>query len=433
MTSNMANKSAADNMMPEVLTKLKAFFEMEKVQGKPTCLSNIMDRMQLATGIEQTKIRRILKKSGKSVSRNASNKINLDDFDRKAILRKVHDFYRRKEFPTLDKLLIVVKQDLNFCGGRTSLWRVLKSMGFKFKKQDGRKFLVERPEIVFQRHQYLRKLKKIRKAKPPSNIIYLDETWINTSHSNSKCWVDSKGVGGFPTPLGKGKRLIIVHAGSSEGFVKEAKLSFVAKSDTGDYHNEMNSKHFEEWMLNKVFPNIPPNSVIIMDNASYHSVKSEKIPTSNSLKSEMQEWLNKNNISYSKSLKKPELYNIIKMYKPRNIKYRIDNLAKQHGHEILRLPPYHCDLNPEELIWANIKKYVANHNKNFNMTTIQQLFDDALNQISQDDWKSAIRHVEDIEKSYWKNDNICDIEIDQILIKLGEQSETESEISNGED
>ena len=94
--------------------------------------------------------------------------------------------------------------------------------------------------------------------------------------------MDSKGICGFKTPLGKDQRLIIVHAGSVDGFVQETKLSSVAKSDSGDYHIEMNAKHFEEWMTTKVFPNIPEHSVIIMDNASYHSAQSEKLPTSKS-------------------------------------------------------------------------------------------------------------------------------------------------------
>lgn len=431
MAQQMSNTSNIKEDMQKVLATLKGFFEKEKLQGTPISLSNIFDRMHLATGIEKTRITRILK--GKSVSKPRRIKVCLDDFDKKALARIIHDFYRRKEFPTLDKILQIARESINFNGGRTSLWKVLKSMGFKFKKQDGRKFLIQRPEIVFQRHQYLRKMKHIRQSKHPSQIIYLDETWINASHTNSKCWVDSKGQGGFPTPVGKGQRLIIVHAGSANGFVKDAKLSFIAKNDTGDYHNEMNSKHFEEWITDKVFPNIPQNSVIVMDNASYHSTRSEKIPTSNSLKADMQEWLTKNNISFSKSLKKPQLYDIIKMYKPRKIQYRIDNLAKDKGHEILRLPPYHCDLNPEELIWANLKGYVARNNTDFKMTSIQKLFDAALERISPEDWQNAVKHVTEVENSYWKNDHISDIQIEQVLIKLGEDSETDSECSSDEE
>ena len=37
----------------------------------------------------------------------------------------------------------------------------------------------------------------------------------------------------------------------------------------------------------------------------------------------------------------------------------IDNIAKKCGHEVILLPPYHCDLNAIELIWADEKNYVA--------------------------------------------------------------------------
>lgn len=36
----------------------------------------------------------------------------------------------------------------------------------------------------------------------------------------------------------------------------------------------------------------------------------------------------------------------------------IDTIAEQHGHKILRLPPYHCQYNPIE-IWAYAKPIIA--------------------------------------------------------------------------
>ena len=38
--------------------------------------------------------------------------------------------------------------------------------------------------------------------------------------------------------------------------------------------------------------------------------------------------------------------------------YRVDKLAKAAGHEIIRLPPYHCKFNPIELLWAYMKVIV---------------------------------------------------------------------------
>ena len=34
-------------------------------------------------------------------------------------------------------------------------------------------------------------------------------------------------------------------------------------------------------------------------------------------------------------------------------------LAKQHGHEVLYTPPYHCDLQPIEMVWSQVKGEVG--------------------------------------------------------------------------
>lgn len=61
-------------------------------------------------------------------------------------------------------------------------------------------------------------------------ILFLDETWIYAEYTISKDWQDDKvtrgrqafldGLSkGLNPPSAKGKRLIILHIGSSEGFV----------------------------------------------------------------------------------------------------------------------------------------------------------------------------------------------------------------------
>lgn len=46
----------------------------------------------------------------------------------------------------------------------------------------------------------------------------------------------------------------------------------------------------------------------------------------------------KNNIAFDEKLLKAELLQLAKMNKKENI-YVIDELIRQHGHEVLRLPP----------------------------------------------------------------------------------------------
>jgi transposase len=50
---------------------------------------------------------------------------------------------------------------------------------------------------------------------------------------------------------------------------------FLAKSKDGDYHQEMNSFVFLEWFENQLMPALKNPSLVVLDNASYHNVKTE--------------------------------------------------------------------------------------------------------------------------------------------------------------
>jgi hypothetical protein len=76
--------------------------------------------------------------------------------------------------------------------------------------------------------------------------------------------------------LGKGKRLIILHADTrSEGLIDGCDLVLLAKSKDGDYHQEMNSVVFLEWFENQLMPALKNPNLDVLDNASYHNVKTE--------------------------------------------------------------------------------------------------------------------------------------------------------------
>ena len=71
----------------------------------------------------------------------------------------------------------------------------------------------------------------------------------------------------------------------------------------------------------------------------------EWMPTANTKKSEMIVWLNSNGVYPDKKLLKPEIFKLVKDFGI-NRKHVIDEMIKESGHEILRLPPYHAHLNP---------------------------------------------------------------------------------------
>lgn len=148
--------------------------------------------------------------------------------------------------------------------------------------------------------------------------------------------------------------MIVLHAGYEGGFIPGAELIFKAHSSTGDYHNEMNQHNFMKWLSEKLIPNLPPNSVLVLDNASYHNVQVDRCPTTATRKADMQSWLSRHNIQFAPKMLKPELLMLCKQHKTEPV-YVVDELLARHGHQALRLPPYHAELNPIELIWANLK------------------------------------------------------------------------------
>lgn len=57
-------------------------------------------------------------------------------------------------------------------------------------------------------------------------IIWIDEISPNASHSLQKGWTNDTLSDTMKVPLGKGGRVIVLHAGSSSGFVPNCALVF---------------------------------------------------------------------------------------------------------------------------------------------------------------------------------------------------------------
>ena len=56
-----------------------------------------------------------------------------------------------KYYPTLDKVLRRAKRDGIFEGGRTTLSKLLKSMGFRYTvREDGKRYVYEQPRVIQQ-------------------------------------------------------------------------------------------------------------------------------------------------------------------------------------------------------------------------------------------------------------------------------------------
>ena len=123
-------------------------------------------------------------------------------------------------------------------------------------------------------------------------------------------------LGGIKRPPGKGARLIILGAGGENGWIPDTTLIFRSQKNTGDYYDEMTADHFEEWFGSQLLTNVPPNSLIVMDNASYHSRRSDPVPVKSWTKQIMQDWLQAKGVEFPINALKTELYSIIQRLKP---------------------------------------------------------------------------------------------------------------------
>ena len=89
-------------------------------------------------------------------------------------------------------------------------------------------------------------------------------------------------------------------------------------------------------------------------------------------KSQFQDWLKDHKIPFRPDALRTELWMLCKIHRATNTSKVIDNIAIRYGHEVLRLPPYHCDFNAIELIWADEKNFVARENKEMTLESVKK-------------------------------------------------------------
>ena len=106
--------------------------------------------------------------------------------------------------------------------------------------------------------------------------------------------------------------------------------------------------------------------------------------------------LKKRKIPYAKDALRPTLWKMAKEKRDNYPAYRLEKIAYKYGHEIVRLPPYHCQLNPIEPIWGIEKNYVASENKEHKLSEVEDLFRKKKEEIDQETCKKCIEHVKRI-------------------------------------
>ncbi len=287
----------------------------------------------------------------------------------------------------------------------STLARTLDRWGFEFGKGTRTQHLKEKDYIIAARRRYLRKMRSNRGCDNSSirPEVYLDESYVNKNHSNDFIWYSTEEGAKTQKPTGKGERLIIINAITKAGWVPEAKMVFKSSRKTGDYHGQMNEELFHKWFVEKLLPNIPDNSMIIMDNATYHNTLTDySAPTPACSKERIRSWLESNKIACKDDCLKVELVEILKKIAPEPT-YEIDVIARRQGHDIVRTPPYHPELQPIEICWGVLKNEVARH-CDFTMTNLMLQLESAFEKVTKKTCQKIIKKIRAVEDTFWEDD-----------------------------
>jgi transposase len=150
------------------------------------------------------------------------------------------------------------------------------------------------------------------KADPERRSVFCQEIKKHKEKSRSLVFIDESGFAhDMPRLHGysaKGSRCFGVHDWGAKGRtnVIGALLSGVLLTITL-FQTNVNAAVFNAWVIHDLVPKLPKNSVVIMDNASFHKGQD------------------------------------------------MVNALENGGHTLLYLPPYSPDLNPIEKKWAHAK------------------------------------------------------------------------------
>lgn len=314
----------------------------------------------------------------------------------------IYEMYAANIFPTVETIRHeLIRKNIVSCSA-TTLRVFLKANNFKYGTIDKRQILMESSRIISLRNEYIRNIMEYRKMK--RNIVYLDETWYDTHDTVKKGWKNNNKKCSVALPSNKGKRIIILHCGGENGWINDALLISAKKIKDAslDYHDDMDSCLFESWFEKTLLPKLPKNSVIVMDNASYHSRLIKQRPNTSWNKSQIQQFLYEEDLYFEETYTKKQLLEVTQI-KQFQKEYVVDDCALNNGHTVLRLPPYFCILNPIELIWAQLKGNIRRKNVAPKLSSaVLQLIAEEVKNITSTSWKNAIEHVIGVENEYAK-------------------------------
>jgi hypothetical protein len=397
----------------QVIVRLKAYFDQEHRQGPSVATRDPAGRVAKALGIGKRSVKEILSTYHKTgqVAVAVPECIGKPPYRIQPALetlirQRIRALNRQGSHISIRSLSQWLSENYEAVPHGT-LGRTLQRMGLVYGTSRNTSALRERDEVLIARRTYLR-AKRANRAPQGGTIrpeVYLDESYVNVNHSTPRTWYFAEEGPWVHKPSGQGPRLILVHAITSEGWVEGAKLVFQAKRRTGDYHGQMNFENFRRWFIDGLLSHLPASSLIVMDNAPYHNVYGDGVfyPTTSTKKIALQSWLQQYHPeAYQESMIKAELLAVCRQLCPKP-EYAFDRMARAEGHQILRTPQYHPELQPIEQCWAVVKNHCA-AKCDYTMKGLRTHVEAGFETVTSETCQAAIADMRREEDRYWWED-----------------------------
>ncbi|GJQ71838.1 hypothetical protein Trydic_g11517 [Trypoxylus dichotomus] len=154
---------------------------------------------------------------------------DLSDTSKMEARNTAYDIYKGRKHVTLKTSEDGLQTKEIITLSRQSLASLFKDIGFKFRKEDNRRALIER--------YYVRLME----------IVFLNETWIYSNGSKGKSWQDDSVKSVRKPEDYDGKRLMVFHTGTENRFIGDGNLTFASNNKAAGYDASMNSRKFEQW------------------------------------------------------------------------------------------------------------------------------------------------------------------------------------------
>jgi len=98
---------------------------------------------------------------------------------------------------------------------------------------------------------------------------------------------------------------------------------------------------------------------------------------------------------------------------------QVDKILADKGIKVLRLPTKHCEYNPIELVWAKVKRYVADNNTaTRNAVSMIEMIHNSFKTVTPSFCKKVVEHCKGVMDMAMKAEKLIDVEVRPIIINL---------------